>query len=177
MVESKLYNFFNALKSCVFRTGITNMIKDCKKFFSVLILCSAISGVGLAADPVGDASLAEFEGKTLVNKGDGLVSAKPGTVLNDGDRVITLDKSSARIVFPDGCSIVLPENNALVINMKLGCKAVPLANTTTPGTGALGGATATGAEALIYGGALLIPGGVAIARNGDRNRDRPISAQ
>ena len=78
------------------------MIKDCKKFFSILILCNAVSGVGLAADPVADATLAEFAGKTLVNKGDGLVSGKPGAVLHDGDRVITLDKSSARIVFPDG---------------------------------------------------------------------------
>lgn len=161
------------------------MTKDCRKFLSILILCNAISGVGLAADPVGDATLAEFDGKTLVNQGNGLASAKPGAVLNDGDRVITLDKSSARIVFPDGCSIVLPENNVLVINMKLGCKAVPVANTVTTGTGALGSATATGAitggEALIYGGALLVPGGYAIARNGDRHRhrhrDRPISEQ
>lgn len=161
---------------------MTDMIKDHKKFFSVLILCSTISGAGLAADPVADATLAEFEGKALVSKGNGLVSGKPGAALNDGDRVITLDKSSARIVFPDGCSIVLPENNMLVIDMKLGCKAVPVANT-SPAPGTLGTATATGAitggELLIYGGALLVPGGYAIARRGHRHHhhDRPISEQ
>ncbi|QLQ25641.1 MAG: hypothetical protein HZT41_12890 [Dechloromonas sp.] len=32
---------------------MTDMTKDCRKFLSILILCNAISGVGLAADPVG----------------------------------------------------------------------------------------------------------------------------
>ena len=64
-----------------------------------------------------------------MNKGEGLVSGKAGAALVDGDRIVTLDKSSAKIVFADGCTVTLEENNIFVINAELGCKALPVAST------------------------------------------------
>ena len=110
----------------------------------------------------------------LVNKGDGLVSGKAGTALLDGDRIVTLDKSGARIVFPDGCGVTLEENMIFVINSQLGCRGVPVAanqplapGLTTPTQGLILGTVYVGGGALI--GNLIF--------NHNRNDDRPISRQ
>jgi hypothetical protein len=118
------------------------------------------------------ATLRDLNGKVLVNKGDGLISGKEGAPLMDGDRIVTLDKSSAEIVFDDGCTITLKENRVLVIDMDLGCKALPLASN--------GAAVATGgfnaaAAALI--GAGVVGAGIAIGGGNNNNDNRPISAQ
>ena len=116
----------------------------------------------------------ELSGKVLVNKGDGLVSGRAGTALVDGDRIVTLDKSGARIVFPDGCGVMMQENMIFVINSQLGSKALPIATNqpaapglTTPTQGLILGTAYVGGGALI--GNLIF--------NHNRNDDRPISRQ
>ena len=68
------------------------------------------AGQVLAKDEA--ATLQDLTGKVLMNKGDGLVSGKAGAALVDGDRIVTLDKSGARVVFRDGCDVTLKENIA-----------------------------------------------------------------
>ncbi len=116
----------------------------------------------------------DLSGKVLMNKGGGLVSGKAGAELVDGDRIVTLDKSAARIVFPDGCGVTLEENMIFVINSQLGCKAVPVASNqpvapglTTPTQGLILGTAYVGGGALI--GNLIF--------NHNRDDNRPISRQ
>ena len=141
---------------------------------ALLIIASTLLIAGQANAQSVDATLEDPVGKVLVNKGDGLVSGKPGAALMDGDRIVTLDKSVARIVFPDGCSVALQENMIFVINAQLGCRAVPVASSqpvapglTTPTQGMILG------TAYVGGGALI---GNSIFNN-NRNDDRPISRQ
>ena len=144
------------------------------KIVAALLLSSALVIAGQANAQSVDATLEDPVGKVLVNKGDGLVSGKAGAALMDGDRIVTLDKSVARIVFPDGCSVALEENMIFVINAQLGCKAVPVASNqpvapglTTPTQGVILGTAYVGGGALI-GNSIF---------NHNRNDDRPISRQ
>ena len=70
------------------------------KIVTALLLASALMIAGQAAAQSTEATLQDLSGKVLMNKGDGLVSGKAGAALVDGDRIVTLDKSGARIVFP-----------------------------------------------------------------------------
>jgi hypothetical protein len=144
------------------------------KIVTALLLTSALMTVGQAAAQGTAATLQDLNGKVLMNKGSGLVSGKAGTGLADGDRIVTLDKSGARIVFPDGCGVTLEENMIFVINSQLGCRAVPVASNqpvapglTTPTQGMILGTAYVGGGALI-GNSIF---------NHNRNDDRPISRQ
>jgi len=144
------------------------------KIVTALLLASALMSAGQAAAQSTGATLQDLSGKVLMNKGDGLVSGKTGSVLVDGDRIVTLDKSGAKIVFPDGCGVTLEENMIFVINSQLGCKATPVATNqpaapglTTPTQGLILG------TAYVGGGALI---GNSIFNN-NRHDNRPISRQ
>jgi len=144
------------------------------KIVTALLLASTLAITGQAIAQGTGATLEELSGKVLVNKGDGLVSGRAGTVLVDGDRIVTLDKSGARVVFPDGSGVVMQENMIYVINEELGSKALPIATNlpaapglTTPTQGLILGTVYVGGGALI--GNLIF--------NHNRNDDRPISRQ
>ena len=144
------------------------------KIVTALLFASALMTAGQAAAQSTEATLQDLSGKVLMNKGDGLVSGKAGAALVDGDRIVTLDKSGARIVFPDGCGVTLEENMIFVINSQLGCKAAPVATNqpvapglTTPTQGLILG------TAYVGGGALI---GNSIFNN-NHHDNRPISRQ
>jgi hypothetical protein len=145
------------------------------KLISALLLFSALVTTGqAAAQGTEAATLQDLSGKVLMNKGDGLVSGKVGAALADGDRIVTLEKSGARIVFPDGCGVTLEENMIFVINSQLGCRAAPVATNqpvapglTTPTQGLILGTAYVGGGALI-GNSIF---------NHNRDDNRPISRQ
>jgi len=145
------------------------------KLISALLLFSALVTTGqAAAQGTEAATLQDLSGKVLMNKGDGLVSGKVGAALADGDRILTLEKSGARIIFPDGCGVTLEENMIFVINSQLGCRAAPVATNqpvapglTTPTQGLILGTAYVGGGALI-GNSIF---------NHNRDDNRPISRQ
>jgi hypothetical protein len=145
------------------------------KHASALLLASALCLTGQAtAQGSAAATLQDLNGKVLVNKGNGLVvSGKTGTALVNGDRIFTLDKSGARIVFADGCAVTLDENKLFVINAELGCKATPVSSKAA--------AAAPGGLTIVQGGLIsaAVLGGVAAAASGASNNNdkRPISNQ
>ena len=102
-------------------------------------LLAALSAAGLQAKPIQLAALSNVEGKVLVNKGKGFATAKTGTPLAEGDRVIALDGAKAAVVYKDGCVTQLKENSLLALDKAAGCgkEAVktgggqPLRSTTT----------------------------------------------
>lgn len=67
------------------------------------------------------ATLTQVGGKVMVNKGKGFVAAKSGMSLAENDRLITLDGSSASVVFADGCVNNVKANSVLAVSA--GCKA------------------------------------------------------
>ena len=135
------------------------------KFPTVLLLASAVMFAGQALAKDETATLQDMSGKVLVNKGEGLVSGKTGAALVDGDRIVTLDKSSVRVVFRDGCDVTLQENMVFVVDAQQGCKAVPIASgQPAPGLGLTN-------NQVIFGTAIL---GGAIIVGSD---NRPISRQ
>jgi hypothetical protein len=139
---------------------------------ALLIIASTLLIAGQTNAQSADATLQDPVGKVLVNKGDGLVSGKAGAALGDGDRIVTLDKSGARVVFTDGCSVTLEENQIFVIDARLGCKALPIASSPVPA--AVGGLTTT--QGLLIG-AIVVGGGAALIGNANSQDNRPISRQ
>lgn len=73
------------------------------------------------AEPLQLAMLSNVDGKILVNKGKGFISAKSGMALQPGDRVIALDGANAAVVYPDGCVTKLDENSLLALDKSATC--------------------------------------------------------
>lgn len=144
------------------------------KTISAIVVLGAFAAGIQAAEPIKLASLADVNGKVLVNKGKGYVSTKSGTTLDSGDRVIALDGSKATVVFSDGCVTQLKENNLLTLDKEAGCGKKPVATganqplryaqaigstTTDAGGGGVGaGGSAVGPAAGATGGTLLTNG-------------------
>jgi hypothetical protein len=122
------------------------------------------------------ATLKKTGGTVMVNRGKGFVTSTVNTRLSEGDRVVTLDASSAEIMFNDGCGAQLKANSLMVISGESGCKAaiasVDGAATVSAAATAAGSGTPT---AQIVGP--LLAGGVVIAVVTNWDDDKPISAQ
>jgi len=140
------------------------------KVVTAFLLASTFVAFGPASAQSTSATLQDLNGKVLVNKGSGNVSGTSGAALKDGDRIVTLDKSAARIVFSDGCSVNLDENKIFVIDAKLGCKALPIAGAPAPAAGLIASDAVIGAVSF----GTVIGTGLIVNNNMD---NRTISAQ
>jgi hypothetical protein len=137
------------------------------------LMFTGASGMAQAQDaPASLATLSKADGKVMVDKGAGYVSATANTPLNNGDRVITLGGSGAEIVFNDGCRSQLKENHMMVISAEQGCKAA-IAQV-TPAAGGAGAAGSGTPVSQIVGP--LVAAGVVIGV-ASQWEDNPISAQ
>lgn len=116
-----------------------------------LALLAASAASAQTAAPLQVASLGPVTGKVMINKGKGFVAARPGTVLAPGDRLISLNGSTAAIVYPDGCVAELGENSLLAVDKRTQCSTKPLSTGATEPlriAQAIGGtATDAGAQA------------------------------
>lgn len=90
----------------------------------------AVAGLGLciqasafAAEGGTVATLGDAAGTVMVDHGKGFVTSKAGEKLYENDRVITLEGSSAKVVFADGCAANLKSNNMILVKAEPGCKA------------------------------------------------------
>lgn len=157
---------------------------------------AALATMAAQAEPIQLASIAAIDGKILVNKGKGFVSAKPGMPLAEGDRVIALDGAKAAVVYADGCTTQVTENSLLALAKGAGCNAQPVktggpvrvaqaiggtATDTKPkdttdkrpaGAPPADGTSSTGV--ILIGGGILAGGMIA---DGYRSDNRPISGQ
>jgi hypothetical protein len=148
---------------------------------AALTLFGAVQTLALAAEKEAiEAEIKELTNKVLVNQGQGLVSAKQGLELRDGDTVVTLDKSETTIVFHDGCRLHLKANEMVTIDHSLHCKAAILASSGAPGAvGAAAGGLTLG-QGILIGGA-IVGGGILIGNSNNNNNNNgnnlPISPQ
>lgn len=83
------------------------------------------TGPGRAAStvPVGTpvARLQKIDGDVLVSAESGLVAADPAAVLRQGQRVITMVKSTVIVKFSDGCEIALKPSHRFEVDMSPPC--------------------------------------------------------
>jgi uncharacterized membrane protein YgcG len=86
-----------------------------------LAILGGLMHVNVQAEPLQLAMLSNVDGKILVNKGKGFISAKSGMALQPGDRVIALDGANAAVVYPDGCVTKLDENSLLALDKSATC--------------------------------------------------------
>jgi hypothetical protein len=132
------------------------------------------------------ATLTQVGGKVMVNKGKGFVAAKSGMALAETDRLITLDGSSASVVFADGCVNNVKANSVLAVSA--GCKAqamsvnssMPMRYAQTGGTQNDAGSGGGGGGSLLDTKTLGILGGAAIVGcliTCDNDDDNNISGQ
>lgn len=128
--------------------------------------------------PAQIATLKKAKGTVMVDRGKGFATSTANATLNEGDRVITLDGSSAEILFKDGCGTRLEPNSMIVISAVPGCKAaiasVNGAETAAASAGA--GSTPPLSQKIIP----ILAGGVvfAVVHEWDDIPDnQPISAQ
>jgi hypothetical protein len=119
-------------------------------------LMCCLSQVGAA----GAASLSGVQGEVLVNAGQGLKPVTGAANLKAGDIVIA-QKGSAKLIYPDGCTINIDPGASATISEKSPCAAQ--ASTQTGQVAAAAPAAAgLSTTALVVGG-LAIAGGVALA--------------
>jgi hypothetical protein len=91
---------------------------------ATLLFLGTASMASAQDNPPEVATLEKAEGSVMVDKGKGYASTKSKVTLHEGDRLITLDNSSAEIVYDDGCRVTLKANNLIEIARKPGCKAI-----------------------------------------------------
>jgi hypothetical protein len=147
------------------------MIKHSLATLAGLMFLGASSIASAQDAPASLATLNKAEGKVMVDKGTGFVSATANTPLNQGDRVITLGGSGAEVVFADGCKAQLKENHMMVISAEQGCKAA-IAKVTPAAAGAAAGTPASQIVAPLVAAGIVI--GVVASWD---DSDTPISAQ
>ena len=143
------------------------------------LLFLGAGGIASAQEPAQVATVNKAEGTVMVDKGKGFVTSKVNTVLNEGDRVITLAKSGAEITFVDGCKAQLKANNMMVIALNPGCKGAIIAVNGAQTAGAAG-TTVASAGPIVPLSAMVVPalvGGAIFAIAPASNDDTPISGQ
>jgi hypothetical protein len=67
------------------------------------------------------ASIARVTGNAMVNKGAQYVTGTEGMALSIGDRVMSLDETTAVIQFEDGCRYTMEENEMITIPSRSPC--------------------------------------------------------
>ena len=135
------------------------------------LLLVGAGSIASAQEPAQVATVNKAEGTVMVDKGKGFVTSKVNTVLNEGDRVITLSNSGAEIIFADGCKVQLKANNMMSIALNPGCKgAIVAVNGTTVASAAPAVPLSRADFAALMGFGTF----TAVAASND---DKPISGQ
>jgi len=137
------------------------------------VLFGSVS-VAVAADPVGD--LKRISGTTLVDKGEARITAREGSTVEPGDRVMAVE-GDVVVHFFDGCDFLLEEGKVLTVPETSTCAAGGAEITGIDGPGAAIGSGAVAAGQVPGWVAPVVIGGgfVIIAANNDGDDRDPIS--
>jgi hypothetical protein len=91
--------------------------KFANKALRLAIAAAIMSGAVTVASAAGEevANIARITGNTLVNKGAQYVPGTEGMELSIGERVMSLEDTTAVIQFKDGCRYTMEENEVITI--------------------------------------------------------------
>jgi hypothetical protein len=130
-----------------------------KRLFFASLLCL---GAAAGAENAVLGKVAEVQGIVTVSDGATMSTAIPGTVITDGNRVVTATSGAARLTMDNGCVINLKPNESLTIKGGLSCRellaAVQSVASNTAGAAVGGGAGGGGLGAGLAAGAVLAAG-------------------
>jgi hypothetical protein len=145
----------------------------CKAFYVVsslgLMCSSALAEVSLA-------QVQSFQGKVLVNQGQGYFAAANGLSLKPGDKILISKEASAIVSYSNGCQVSISEPTVLTVAKAAPCPANTKiasvgSNFATPVSGGAGGlpppVIGIGAFGAVAATALIL----AVS-----NKDTPVSA-
>lgn len=88
---------------------------------SLAIAVAGYAAGASAADP--SAVLQQSTGRVFVGQTATMIKAQPGMPLYAGNRVVAAAGGGAKVIYPDGCAVSLPENSALAVGKPDQCKA------------------------------------------------------
>ncbi|HET9160210.1 MAG TPA: hypothetical protein VFN88_06330 [Caulobacteraceae bacterium] len=116
------------------------------------------------------AAVSSVQGSVAINQGGVYAPVNASTVLNAGDRIVSMDGSAAQIKYADGCVVSVKASSMATVGATSPCAASGLINTSQPmDFGGFNGFW--GAFAIFAVGAILI-GAYASSKDDDHN---PIS--
>lgn len=87
------------------------------------VVFASCAAVVVAAEPVPSATLKQLQGRVFLGQGKSMGLAQEGMSVYAGNRVATVSGGEATVVYPDGCSVNLPENSLLIIGGAEQCRA------------------------------------------------------
>ena len=118
------------------------------------------------------AAVSSVQGSVAVNQGGVYAPVNASTVLNAGDRIVSMDGSAAQIKYADGCVVSVKASSMATVGATSPCVASGLINSNQPADfGDFGFNGFWGAFAIFAVGAILI-GAYASSKDDDHN---PIS--
>ena len=85
------------------------------------VLVALSVGTASAAEPIG--TVAQLNGEALISNGSQYVPAREGTKLNEFDRILILDDSSAVLEFNDGCRYNMGQQELLTLSKESACQS------------------------------------------------------
>lgn len=154
-----------------------------RQFGICLLAVAGTLGLSVASAAASIGSVARVQGSALINQGERYVPATEGMPVQERDRMIATEGSTAVIKFNDGCQYTLTDNQVLTVGAASTCAAgstvASYPVTPTPAAALAGfslfGLGAVASVAIVS--AVVIGAGVAIADSNSNNDSppRPIS--
>lgn len=126
-----------------------------KKFFSAVLISGMMSSSVLAGGLV--ASVSDFSGKVMVNKGDGFVPLVSGVSLNVGDKVLVGENSFAVLAYEE-CAVSLSKPSVTSVAKDAPCNAGALPDEAAVVTPAAYTGTGLAAPVIIGGFGVVVVG-------------------
>jgi len=130
-----------------------------KQYLATAMSFALIAGPALAQ--AAPATLASLGGDVMVSHGAGFVHATSKMALRPGDKVVSMKGGSARLVYANGCSVVLTGGSTATVAKSAPCApGASLASRDTDRTADQGGEDAApffglGSGALVAGAAIV----------------------
>lgn len=116
------------------------------------LAAATILSVAMTTGAMAGAKLSTISGSVMVNKGTGFIPASDNIPLKNGDRLMVGPKSSASLVYTDGCKIRLLPGNVATISGASPCTFKADDNTVGPEPIIFGALAAAALSFVIYDG-------------------------
>jgi hypothetical protein len=149
------------------------------KFAGVTAACAVgLVTIGAAsADSIGQIKL--VQGSAMISQGAEYVAAREGMQLQELDRILVMEDSTATLAFNDGCEYTMADSEILTVGAESVCAAqaaAPSIEAIEKGATSQLGYAAGGATGLYILGGLGAAGLIAAAADGLGSDDRPPAA-
>jgi hypothetical protein len=131
-----------------------------KRLFTASLLCLG-AAAGAQTNVLG--KVADVQGIVTISDGATMSTAVPGTLITDGNRVVTATSGAARLTMDNGCVINLKPNESLTIKGGISCRDLLAAIQSVGSNPALAAAAGGGGGGVGMGTGLAVGAGALLA--------------